>query len=69
MQSQCLKSASLALWRETVWLRQNQVEQVWTEFFFNPLVKLLHTQMTQQIEKFASVFKKKVNEKVLKIYI
>ena len=64
MQSQCLKSVSLALWRETAWLGQNQVEQVQTEFFFNPLVKL-HTQMTQQIEKFASVFKKKWMKKYL----
>ena len=64
MQSQCLKSVSLALWRETAWLGQNQVEQVQTEFFFNPLVKS-HTQMTQQIEKFASVFKKKWMKKYL----
>ena len=33
-------------------------------FFFNPLVKS-HTQMTQQIEKFASVFKKKWMKKYL----
>ena len=65
MQSQCLKSVSLALWRETAWLGQNQVEQVQTEiFFFNPLVKS-HTQMTQQIEKFANVFKKKWMKKYL----
>ena len=32
--------------------------------FFNPLVKS-HTQMTQQIEKFASVFKKKWMKKYL----
>ena len=33
-------------------------------FFFNPLVKS-HTQMTQQIEKFANVFKKKWMKKYL----
>ena len=50
-----------------MWLRQNLIEQVPTELYnYNPLVKM-HTQMTQQIEKFnvPAVSLKQVNEKPL----